>query len=351
MARYTAAFKYILLTVLFATCFISYGQQAVVPDDENASGGQKALPSNAPAVNARFVPDSIGIGDRFKLEVEVDLDMMQIVDFPEFEDNLMGKIIEIADQGQVDTVNRDGRKLKLRREYLLQTFEDGYYNLGKFPVLYIDKNIIDTLWSADSLILQIGTYEIDTLTQTIYDIKSPLRTPLKLGEISGYIIWGLIGLGLLCVLGWYIFTKRRHLSLLGKPKQVEPPHVVAIKALETVHNQKLWQNNKHKLYYTRITDILREYIEKRYSIHAMEMTSDEIIEAMAERGLEVKSFGDLKEILKSSDLVKFAKYIPEADFNELVFTNSYYFIEATKPTEIEPVSPETLEDIDNIENQ
>lgn len=332
---------------MFASCFLSYGQSAGGNQDANDDGQKSALPANAPTVTAKFIPDSIGIGDLFKLQVEVTRDVMQVVEFPDFDNDMLAEIIEIIDPGQVDTVSRDGRKLKLRREYLLQTFEDGYYNLGKFPMIYLDKNIIDTLWSVDSMLIMIGTYEIDTTTQTIYDIKSPLRSPLKFGEISGYIIWGLVGLGLLCVLGWYIFTKRRNLSLLGKPKEIEPPHVVAIKALENVHNQKLWQNSKHKLYYTRITDILREYIEKRYSIHAMEMTSDEIIEAMAERGLQVKSFEDLKEILKTSDLVKFAKYVPDADFNELVFTNSYYFIEATKPNEIEPGSADEIENINN----
>lgn len=338
---------YIFPVVFFATAFIAYGQQgAAEMSDTTAAGRQRTAPSNAPVVTTRFIPDSIGIGDRFRLEVEITRDIMQIVEFPEFRDGQLSRIIEIVEEGPVDTVSKDGRKLKLRREYLLQTFEDGYYNLGKFPMLYVDKNIIDTLFSADSMIIKIGTYEIDTLTQTIYDIKTPLKTPLKFGEISGYIIWGLAGLGLLCVLIWYIFTKRRNLSLLGKPKPVEPPHVAAIKALETVHNQKLWQNNKHKLYYTRITDILREYIGRRYAIHAMEMTSDEIMEAMKARGLEIKSYEDLGEILKASDLVKFAKYIPEADFNETVFTNSYYFIEATKPTEIEPVTAEKIEDLE-----
>ena len=290
--------------------------------------------SRRPVVDARFIPDSIMIGDQFTLEVTVEKDMVQIVAFPDFTGgSLDGKIIEILEEGPVDTLEVDGRRQKLQKKYKLTTFEDGYYGFGHFPALYLDKNVTDTIWSRDSLNLFIETFEIDTLTQTIHDIKRPLRAPFRPGEISGYAGLVLLALVIIIVALWLIIRWRRNRRLFGDPKHRDPPHVAAIKALEILHNQKLWQNNKHKHYYTRLTDILREYMEGRYGVSAMEMTSDEIMTSMAERGISGKPYDNLRGILSTADLVKFAKYVPNADYNENAYTMAYYFVEETKPSE------------------
>lgn len=296
-----------------------------------------------PTVNTRLVPDSIAIGDHFMLEVTVEKDVMQMVDFPTFDKSALTDKIEILEDKPVDTLSLEGRRVRLAKRYRLTTFEEGVHTLTGFPVLYLDKNTVDTLHSADSLVLQVGTFEIDTLKQTIRDMKPPMGAPLKFGEISGYILWTLLALLAVAALVWWLIRRRRNLTLFGKPKPVDPPHVAAIKALEVLHSQKLWQNNKHKLYYTRLTDILREYLDGRYGIRAMEMTSDEILTSLSEAGIPHKNYTDLKAILHTADLVKFAKLIPSPEENESTYTHAYYFIEETKPNEIEPATePEEL---------
>ena len=118
-----------------------------------------------------------------------------------------------------------------------------------------------------------------------------------------------------------------------RPAPPLPPHVAAIQALEALHNQKLWQNNRHKQYYSGITDILRTYIAARWEIGAMEMTSDEIIAAMQPVELPDKARMDLTAILRVADLVKFAKAAPEAEENEACYLKAYYFVEETKLVE------------------
>ena len=103
--------------------------------------------------------------------------------------------------------------------------------------------------------------------------------------------------------------------------------------LEALHNQKLWQNNRHKQYYSGITDILRTYIAARWGIGAMEMTSDEIIAALQPVELPDKARMDLTAILRVADLVKFAKAAPEAEENEACYLKAYYFVEETKLVE------------------
>ena len=98
-------------------------------------------------------------------------------------------------------------------------------------------------------------------------------------------------------------------------------------------------NKRRKLYYTGITDILRQYLSSRYPIKAMEMTSKEIIGRMEKESLSDVSMKRLSDILLTADFVKFAKYIPDADQNEAAYTDAYYFVEETKVSEPVAVEP------------
>ncbi|MEG0808109.1 MAG: hypothetical protein RR410_07125 [Alistipes sp.] len=292
---------------------------------------------NTPTVTARIEPDSIGIGDRFDYIIEVQKDLVQVVNFPEFESPEGDNRLELVESLPVDTLERNGRLLKLRKRYRLAAFDEGRYNLGTAEVLYAGKNIVDTLRSSDSLQLEVGTFQIDSTSQSIYDIKGQKELPFRFAEISGYLKWGLLALLLLLVAAYAL---RRILAHYGKrfgdifkPTPPLPPHVVAIKALEALHDQKLWQNNRHKQYYSALTDILRNYIAARWQIGAMEMTSDEILKLLRMSAMPQKAEMDLATILREADLAKFAKATPEAEQNEADYLKAYYFVEETKIVE------------------
>ncbi len=280
-----------------------------------------------PRISARLAPDSVAIGDRFELEVRVDKDLMQDVEFPKFDEGVFNEQIEVVEERGVDTLERDGRRVALGKKYVLTTFEEGVHIIGRFPVLYMDKNIVDTLWSADSLAIEVGTFDIDTATMEIRDLKPVLKEPLLFGEFGGYALMGLLAAAILAGAVWWLNHRKRKTEM---PVPGEEPHVTAIKALEALHNRKLWQNNKHKLYYTNLTDILRRYMEGRWGVAAMEMTSDEILAAAKGQSVEEASLESLRGILRSADLVKFAKHTPPPEENESAWTQAYYFVENTK---------------------
>lgn len=292
--------------------------------------------AQTPTVEARIVPDSIGIGDTFTLEIDVERDQVQVTEFPLYEND--DKLEEVQSL-PVDTLSREGRRLRLRKRYVMQAFSEGRYNLGRPGVLYADKNIVDTLWARDSLYLQVATFQIDSTSQSIYDVKPQWNLPFRFGEVSGYAQWGALALVLLLAAAYalkrYLESRGKRLGDLFRPSPPQPPHVVAIKALEALHHQKLWQNNKHKQYYSALTDILRTYIAARWGFGAMEMTSDEIIEAMRAEELPDKARMDLTAILRDADLVKFAKATPDAEQNEADYLKAYYFVEETKVAETE----------------
>ncbi len=305
--------------------------------------GATSLWAQAPTVTARVEPDSIFIGDRFDYVIEVEKDLVQTVEFPEFESPKNGAV-ELVESLPVDTLVRDGRYLKLQKRYRLAAFQEGILNMGAAGVLYADKNIVDTLFARDSVYLEVATFQIDSTSQSIYDLKPQYTLSFRMAEIRGYLGWGVLILLLLAAAGYglhrYLKERGKRLGDLFKPTPPEPPHVVAIKALEALHHQKLWQNNRHKLYYSLLTDILRTYIAGRWSVGAMEMTSDEIIEAMRSVELPDKARMDLTSILRDADLVKFAKFTPEAEQNEGDYHRAYYFVEETKPVEEHPSAEE-----------
>lgn len=295
-----------------------------------------------PVVTARVEPDSIMIGDRFDYVIEVEKDLVQVVDFPVF-DPQDGKL-ELVEEFPVDTLSREGRQLRLRKRYRLAAFDEGKYNLGVARVLYADKNILDTLRSRDSLYLEVATFQIDSTSQSIYDLKPQKNLPFQLREIKDYITWGLFILLVLAAGAWglhrWLAKRGKGFGDLFKPAPPLPPHVAAIQALETLHNQKLWQNNRHKQYYSGLTDILRTYIVGRWGIGAMEMTSDEIIAALRDAELPDKARRDLVSILRDGDLVKFAKATPDAEQNESDYLKAYYFVEETKLVEEPAAQPQ-----------
>lgn len=293
----------------------------------------------APTVRFRLEPDSIQIGDRFTYSIEVDRDLVQVVEFPEF-DNDPESGIELVESLPVDTLSREGRRLRLRKRYVMAAFEEGRIRMGRGEVLYADKNILDTLRSDQELELYVVPIAIDTASHTIHDLKAQKTLPFRFAEISGYFWWGLLALALLgaavYALVRYLRSRGRSLRHPFRPAPELPPHVVAIRALEALHNQKLWQNNRHKAYYSGLTDILRTYIAARYGFGAMEMTSDEIIGALRNFELPAKSALELQTVLRDADLVKFAKATPDGEQNEADYLKAYYFVEETKIQEPAP---------------
>jgi hypothetical protein len=177
---------------------------------------------------------------------------------------------------------------------------------------------------------------IDT-TRGLTDIKMPYGAPVTLKEVTPYIL-GVMLIGAIIFLILYsIKRKKKNKPFFAMPvKPKEPPHIIALRELDRIKNEKIWQKEKIKQYYSEVTDVLRNYIEERFEIPAMEQTTHEILESFKYRRdlLGEKSFQNLSQILSLADLVKFAKYKPLPDDNNLTLVNSYFFVNETKKEEI-----------------
>ena len=331
-----------------------------------------------PTLSARFSKDSIEVGDRVEYILDIETDRATTIGVPDFRRARTPKesvelskkkrsmstfeeynedIFEYIDESALDTIKVDGRRLHLRKRYTLAAMETGA--LPMIPaLLYFDKNrdVPDTLFGRDTLYLNVLTYtELDTAlflkadptsqqgfgvdndkTQALLKdegIFTQKNLPFKFAEVRDYAIYGVIGLVVIALVVWlaYMYGLKSHSSIVvAKPQPKLPPHIVAIKALEELKHRKLWQNNKHKLYYSTITSILKVYIEDRWQVSVLDKTSNEVVAELRDVEMPRDCRSDLIAILQTADFVKFAKVIPEAEENEACYTRAYYFVENTK---------------------
>ena len=303
---------------------------------------------NLPIISSRLSADTVMVGDRVTLTIEVEKDVMQYVVFPTFDftpkempekegQEQSEPSIEVVHDFAPDTIPQEGRRVLLRKRYEMAVYDEGIYNLGRARVLYADKNLLDTLTADRDEQFVVKTFQIDSTMTTVRDLKPQMTLKLRFAEIGGYLG---ISLVVLLLLALAIYLLVRHLAKQGKrigdlfkPAPPVPAHIVAIESLEKLRDEKLWQNNKHKLYYSGLSDILRTYLAGRFEVGAMEMTTDEIADALRVIDIEQKPKMDLLSVLRAADLVKFAKATPEPEENEFAYNRAYYFVEETKPVE------------------
>jgi hypothetical protein len=290
-------------------------------------------------IRASLDSNLILIGDQVRLRLEVESPSGANIRFPNLADSL-AQSVEIVQRLPKDSVVTDPNRKKLFQEFIITSFDSGFHTIPPFLFTYSKNGITDTLKS-NQLYLDVRTLpKLDSLMKALkgpIDIKPPIEAPITFKEIAPWIMGGLLVAGLIFLV-FYALKKRKSnqgfFSIPQKPK--EPAHIIALRELDKIKEEKIWQQGKTKLYYSELTDVLREYIENRFDIKAMEMTTDETISAFKYRRslVDEKSFESLKKLLINADLVKFAKFEPLPDDNNMALVDSYFFINQTKLVEV-----------------
>lgn len=287
--------------------------------------------SSASAQQPRLVlePKDIVIGQQAELTIQIEVPRNSVLVWPGISDTLT-KHIEIVSFGRPDTLSRTASSYVLQQVHRITAWEEGFFPIPPlvFALLQGEEKLE---FSTDPILLEVTGVEID-MEADIKDIKPVFGVPVSFRELLPYIL-GLIGLALLAWVMYYIISKRKK-TVTDKPTIWEKPdipaHVAAISALENLKSKKLWQAGKVKLYHSELTDILRMYLEKRYGLHAMEMTSSEIMFGMQAYLSDELLAGKFWEVLELADLVKFAKYQPETSMHDRSMELSFDFVLATK---------------------
>lgn len=241
--------------------------------------------------------------------------------------------VEIADEGVTDTVSLGNNRWELRREVTLQSFDSGLYVLP--PVLYIQDG--ETI-ASQTVALKVIPVPVDSLTD-IHPYAPAADAGLRwYDRLPDWIVdYGLSILIALLVIAAGIFVWYRWLRKPAKGAAVErqikkePPYETAVRALNVLHGEHLCENGQEKEFYTRLTEILRVYLQDRFGINAMEMTSSEILHALRHNEATRMPGRLMTDILNMADFVKFAKVRPLPDDNAKTFRAAREFVEETRP--------------------
>lgn len=280
-------------------------------------------------VNASLEPEKILIGEHVTLTFDLEIPAEATLQMPVFNEMINEKI-EILDHGSTDTLSSEVEGFtRLSRKLRVTSWEEGFHAIAPVEFLLLQNG--DTLLlESEPLLLAVEAFSVEEHTD-LKDIKGILSAPITLAELKYYIL----GIVLLVILIWLAirYWKRREKkpepeSIWEKPEI--PAHIAAISSLEKLKAQKLWQQGKVKAYHIQLSDIVRRYLEKRFKITALEMTTAEIMQAMRNKA-EMKENGDnLREMLTLADLVKFAKHEPSSTDNEISMDMAFEFVNNTR---------------------
>lgn len=298
------------------------------------SGG-KASAQNT-LLDVKVDSAAILIGEQTVLHLTVTADKNKEVQLVIPRDTLMAGV-EVLDIPKADTTEIDNDRLLIKQDLLVTSFDSSLYLLPPFKV--IDGK--DTVYS-NQVALKVSTIPVNTdKPEEFFDIKNVWKPPFVLADYYPIIFGVLLALFLICVIAYVIKRLRNRQSLIPfkKPEPKLPPHEQAVKELDEIKQQKLWQQGRSKEYFTMITDTLRRYIVERFGINAMEMTSGEILDIIRKTPDASSVYDNLQQILLLSDFVKFAKMNPLPDENDLSMKNAYLFVDQTKQEVVE-VAPE-----------
>ena len=278
------------------------------------------------------------IGGQMKLTLEVSQPKNIRVAFPNYTDTIIAPI-EIVGMPKTDTTYNEA-SINIKRVYTITSFDSGLHYISPIEFQYMDGEMLKKVETRGLALNVINPFvEVDP-QKGVFDIKQPFNLPFSMIELGRFFFWLSLFFLLQAIvgIGWVIWSRRDKpiKSIFIKEKPKELPHVVALRELDQVKNEKLWQKGQVKEFHSKITDILRKYMEERYGFNAMEQTSFEILQELKKIELpDSKLLEKMEKTFTTADLAKFAKYEPLPDENDLSLISSFFFVNQTKE---EPVA-------------
>ena len=300
-------------------------------------------------VSASIDSTMLMIGDQTDMHLSVTHEASEQVEWPVFGAQLQ-EGIEIVDRTSPDTTTLPDGRVQIHQDLKLTSFKDSLFSIS--PIAIASGS--DTFWTDPMALNVIQPFEVDT-TLAITDIKDIENAPIYWWGIIRWILIVLLSCGLIA-LGFWLWRKydtytRREEEPID-PELLRPADEVALEKLDEIKAAKIWKDGKVKEYQTELTDVVREYISRRFGVQSTEKTSEETLREvkplLVNGNLPLDSDGKalyerLAGMLRTADLVKFAKWHTTPDENESALTTAYDFVKETKEVPSEQV-PSTKEE-------
>lgn len=286
-------------------------------------------------VNAVLDSSKIRIGEQTKLDVYVTYDANAQqnlrIEWPSFEDTITGKV-EIVSRTAIDSTIPDKTNpsiIQQHQQFIVTVFDSGYFAIPPFKFVVNGDTVNPVL--TEALFLEVNTVPTDTSEAKVKDIKAPFNEPFDWKWYLPMVYWGGAAILLVALIVFIILklTKKKPEQIIERKPDI-PPHILALEQLEKVKEEAIWKDGKTKEYYSAISDSVRLYIEGRFGIQALELTTDEIVRAFKSQVVDPLSKEKLQQMLVLADFVKFAKQIPIEQEHAIALQNAFDFVNGTK---------------------
>lgn len=296
-----------------------------------------------PSVETKIDSTNMMIGEQMKMEVKVKHSNKTEVLMPK--SIKLGGNIEVLSERD-STAKISEKEIITSKEMMITSFDSGVYEISPIPIPVKEENgNWDTIFSK-VMRLTVASPVIDT-TQDFAPIKDIFQEPMSFKEDILPIILTILGIAVLIGLVWWYAKRKPKEEIEAKilaPEPEIPAHILAFSELKKLEDKQLWQKGNFKTYHSEISHILREYLENRFEINALESVTYEIITELKQFNIEQQQLKQLENTLVMSDLVKFAKVEPSEDEHREVMKLSLEFVRETQFIE------EESEEIENIED-
>ncbi len=263
--------------------------------------------------------DSLRIGDQFIVTLDVDVPPgSQWIN----RENVWPDSMEAF--AIVKTPDMSAAGPSIRDAYTVAVFDTGVVTVPALSIVISGPEGQDTL-RTEPLLLNVASVETDSSgLQPIRDIR---REPFRPAYYLRYLPY-LMGLLILAAILVYAYRRRpKPVREASQPlPPVVPPDVWAMQQLDALTAERLWQRGDVKGHYSRLTDIFRDYLERRYRIQAREQTTREITQQLSGLQIDPQVVGDVAQLLEIADYVKFAKADPGIDLHQAAIDRVRHFV-------------------------
>ena len=198
------------------------------------------------------------------------------------------------------------KKIITGKKFTLTSYRLGEFVLDPVTIKYQKDGQPEKTIQTNKLYLTVKSVAGGALLEDIRDVKSVVPYKFRMGKV----LWTLLVLALLGG-SYFLFRALRKKKATAQPAPSPlTPEEEALLHLRELYESDLLKRGFIKMYYLRLSEILRIYFEKHYHVLAVELTTYEILRALRSEHLETSLYQKIQYVLESSDLAKFAKWIP-----------------------------------------
>lgn len=280
------------------------------------------------SVSSQVDKARITIGDLIHYSVMVTHDDTVKVEMPGFAANLGG--FEIRDYKVQDPRKQNG-KIVTEAAYTISTFFTGAFEIPPLTIYYtMGSDTVRHALTTEKIDIQVESLKASEAGD-IRDVKPPVEIPRDWWYTLRWYILGLVA-ALLILTGILLYRRHKTGQSLLPVRQAppRPAHEIALEALDQLTASDLLAKGEVKQFYIELSEIIREYINGRYFVVALEMTTTEVLEGLSQQNFESDVYDLFRSFLWNCDMVKFAKYQPSEKEHQSAVQMAYDIVENTK---------------------